>query len=73
MGYAGAQRSLPLEWVDSLTHHRVIRLTRTGVDNKSFYFHNNPFVKTPDGKTDLMIYAGVVNGDLPALKKNLFL
>jgi oligogalacturonide lyase len=51
----------PLEWVDSATQHRVIRLTRSGTDNKSFYFHNNPFVKTPDGKGDLMIYAGVVD------------
>jgi hypothetical protein len=24
MGYAGAQRSLPLEWVDSLTGHRGV-------------------------------------------------
>ncbi|MDR0415674.1 MAG: oligogalacturonate lyase family protein [Prevotellaceae bacterium] len=61
-GYAAAQSSLPLEWVDSLTHHRIIRLTRTGTDNKSFYFHNNPFVKTPDGSEDLMTYAGVVDG-----------
>lgn len=71
VGYAGAQRSLPLEWVDSLTRHRVIRLTRTGDDNKSFYFHNNPFVKTPDGKADLMIYAGVTNGARQLFSLNL--
>jgi oligogalacturonide lyase len=70
-GYAAAQGSLPLEWTDSLTRHRVIRLTRTGTDNKSFYFHNNPFVKTPDGKEDLMIYAGVANGVRQLFSLNL--
>jgi oligogalacturonide lyase len=52
----------PLEWVDSLTGHKITRLTRSGTDNKSFYFHNNPFIKTPDGRDDLMIHAGTVDG-----------
>jgi oligogalacturonide lyase len=59
---AQAAPSIPLEWIDSQTHHKIIRLTRTGADNKSFYFHNNPFIKTPDRKDDLMIYAGMVDG-----------
>ena len=63
-GISNAQKpSVPLEWTDTLTHHRVIRLTRTGTNNLSFYFHNNPFVKSADGKKDLMIYTGLVDGE----------
>ncbi|MDR1672141.1 MAG: oligogalacturonate lyase family protein [Bacteroidales bacterium] len=57
-----AQSKAPLEWTDTITGHRVIRLTRTGVENYSFYFHNNPFIKSTDGKTDLMVYTGMVDG-----------
>ena len=35
---------MPDEWIDSATHHKIIRLTRREGNNLSFYFHNNPFV-----------------------------
>ena len=37
-------KSMPDEWIDKDTHHRVIKLTRKEGSNYSFYFHNNPFV-----------------------------
>lgn len=39
----GGQR-LPAEWIDKNTKHKVVRLTRNGGSNLSFYFHNNPFI-----------------------------
>jgi len=37
-------KRMPDEWIDSATHHKIIRLTRREGNNLSFYFHNNPFV-----------------------------
>lgn len=37
-------RKMPDEWIDKDTHHKVIKLTRNGGSNMSFYFHNNPFL-----------------------------
>ena len=45
-------RTMPDEWIDKDTGHRVIKLTRRGGSNVSFYFHNNPFV------ADEMVFRG---------------
>ena len=37
-------KKMPDEWIDSATHHKIIKLTRTAGSNMSFYFHNNPFI-----------------------------
>lgn len=37
-------KKMPDEWVDKDTKHKVIKLTRNGGSNLSFYFHNNPFI-----------------------------
>ncbi len=42
-----AQSSIPTDWIDSDTGHRVIRLSRED-GSQSSYFHQNEF--TPDGK-----------------------
>lgn len=54
----GAQKPMPAEWIDRSTGHHIKRLTPIDQPNESFYFHNNPFLKTPDGKADLMVYYG---------------
>jgi oligogalacturonide lyase len=36
--------TMPDEWIDKDTHHKVIRLCRIEGSNASFYFHNNPFI-----------------------------
>ena len=42
-----AQTSLPTEWIDKDTGHRVVRLSRED-GTQSLYFHQNAY--TPDGK-----------------------
>lgn len=50
--------SMPNKWIDSATGHLIVRLSRREGNNRSFYFHNDPFLKTPDGKGWEMIYYG---------------
>ena len=38
-------KPMPDEWIDSATHHRIVRLSRVEGNSLSFYFHNNPFYK----------------------------
>lgn len=45
--FLGAQDSLPKEWVDADTGHRVVRLSREG-GTASLYFHQNAY--SADGK-----------------------
>jgi oligogalacturonide lyase len=54
----GGQTPMPNEWIDKDTGHKLVKLTRNGNDNRSFYFHNNPFLPTSDGKGTLMVYYG---------------
>lgn len=54
----GAQTPMPSEWIDQDSGHKLKRITRRKGANRSFYFHNVPFVKTPDGKGDLMVFYG---------------
>lgn len=51
-------KSMPDAWIDKATGHEVVRLTRRPGSNQTFYFHNNPFLKTPDGKGWEMLYYG---------------
>ena len=37
-------KAMPDEWIDIDTGHRIIKLTRRDGANRSFYFHNHPFV-----------------------------
>lgn len=37
-------KTMPDEWIDKDTGHKVIKLTRRDGVNMSFYFHNNPFI-----------------------------
>lgn len=49
---------MPDEWIDASTHHLIVKLSRRAGHNRSFYFHNYPFIQTPDGKGWEMIYYG---------------
>jgi len=53
-----ANGPIPDEWIDSSTGHKIIRLTRREGSNQSFYFHNNPFIKSLDGTSDEMVFSG---------------
>lgn len=50
--------SLAKVWIDSTTGHKIEKLVNRAGDNRSFYFHNNPFLKSEDGNSDLMIFSG---------------
>lgn len=39
----GGQK-MPYVWIDKDTGHKVMKLTRRSGSNRSFYFHNNPFI-----------------------------
>lgn len=54
----GKESSLAGVWIDSSTLHKVEKLVDRKGSNYSFYFHNNPFLKSKDGKDDLMIFSG---------------
>ncbi|GLR18973.1 oligogalacturonate lyase family protein [Portibacter lacus] len=66
----GVNTASVTEWIDASTHHKIKRLTN-GEGNRSFYFHNNPFLKSKDGKDDLMIYYGAVEGNNQLFSLNL--
>jgi oligogalacturonide lyase len=52
----GGQQPMPAaEWLDQTTGHKVVRLTPLDGNNGSFYFHNNPFLKTAQG--DEMVFS----------------
>ncbi|MBC3846551.1 hypothetical protein H8K90_09175 [Winogradskyella echinorum] len=51
------ESSLQNVWIDSLTGHKIEKIVNLPGDNRSFYFHNNPFLKSKDGKNALMIFS----------------
>jgi polygalacturonase/Tol biopolymer transport system component len=55
-------QTMPNEWIDSETGHRIIKLTRKEGVNMSFYFHNNPFV---DNKMIFVGAAAKTSNDTP--------
>ena len=53
----GSQQPMPAaEWIDADTGHKIVRLTALDGANQSFYFHNNPFVKSLGAEGDKMVY-----------------
>ena len=50
--------AMPLVWIDSATGHRTVRLSRRDGNNRTFYFHNNPFLATPDSGAQQMLFYG---------------
>jgi len=54
----GGITPMPDEWIDEDTYHRVVRLTGPEGNNRSFYFHNNPFIPARSDEGDLMVYYG---------------
>lgn len=58
----GGQK-MPDEWIDKDTKRKVIRLTRNGASNLSFYFHNNPFIGNR-----MVYYSSVPSGQQSDLK-----
>ncbi|MBN1927155.1 MAG: hypothetical protein JW798_15085 [Prolixibacteraceae bacterium] len=57
----GAQNPMPNEWIDQDTGHRLKKLVPDGRSNRSFYFHNNPFIPGDKLHNDIMIYYSSVD------------
>lgn len=52
------ESSLAIQWIDSETGHQVEKLVTREGSNKSFYFHNNPFLPSQNKKSWLMVFYG---------------
>ncbi len=48
--------NMPGEWIDRDTKHRIKRLTPSGANHASFYFHNNPFIRQQRNEGDRMVF-----------------
>lgn len=49
---------MPQAWIDDQTGHQIVKLTDREGSNRSFYFHNNPFIPQLDDEGDLMVFYG---------------
>lgn len=54
----GSAQPMPKAWIDKDTGHQIRRIVDRDGSNRSFYFHNHPFVKSLDEKEDLMVFYG---------------
>ncbi|WP_228852936.1 oligogalacturonate lyase family protein [Aegicerativicinus sediminis] len=67
----GAESSKQKVWIDSSTGHQIEKLVLRDGSNRSFYFHNNPFLKSSDGTSDIMIFMGEVDSTNQYFSVNL--
>jgi oligogalacturonide lyase len=58
----GSQHPMPAAWIDKDTGHKIIHLVNREGDNRSFYFHNNPFLPASGNLDEQMIFSGKVEG-----------
>lgn len=54
----GSQTPMPQAWIDTDTGHKIIHLVDREGDNRSFYFHNNPFLPANQTSNEKMIFSG---------------
>lgn len=59
----GLVSPMPQSWIDKDTGHKLIHLTPREGANRSFYFHNNPFLPAGKGLNEKMIFFGTVNNN----------
>ena len=60
----GSVRPMPAAWTDKDTGHKIYRLTDTTGENRSFYFHNNPFIPARGNEGDIMVFYSSSNRGL---------
>ncbi|RKD92615.1 oligogalacturonate lyase family protein [Mangrovibacterium diazotrophicum] len=56
----GSQTPMPESWIDQDTGHKITHLVDREGDNRSFYFHNNPFLPATAEVNEKMIFSGKV-------------
>lgn len=59
----GSVKPMPNEWIDKDTGHKVIHLIPGTGENRSFYFHNDPFVPSDGKNNEKMIFYRMVNNE----------
>jgi oligogalacturonide lyase len=59
----GSVKPMPVEWIDKDTGHKIIHLIPGAGENRSFYFHNNPFVPSDGNNNEKMIFYRKVNNE----------
>jgi len=52
----GSIKPMPEEWIDKETGHKVVHVIPEEGTNRSFYFHNNPFVPSDGNNNEKMIF-----------------
>ncbi len=67
----GSQTPMPPAWIDEDTGHEIHRLVEREGNNRSFYFHNNPFLKAANGEDDLMVFYGQTENGRQIFSVNL--
>jgi len=54
---------MPEEWIDKDSDHKVVHVIPGDGENRSFYFHNNPFVPSDGKNNEKMIFYRMVNNE----------
>jgi len=67
----GSVTPMPVKWIDKDTGHKIIHLVSREGENRSFYFHNNPFLPAKGGIGEKMIFYGMVDKDMQLFSVDL--
>jgi len=67
----GSATPMPAEWIDKDTGHKIIHLTPGGNENRSFYFHNNPFLQSIGDINEKMVFYRKVSDDMQLFSVDL--
>ena len=59
----GSVKPMPNEWIDKDTGYKIIHLIPGTGENRSFYFHNNPFIPADGNHNEKMIFYRKVNNE----------
>ena len=67
----GSVKPMPTAWIDKDTGHKIFHLIPGEGDNRSFYFHNNPFLPSINGINEKMIFYGRVGENMQLFSVDL--
>ncbi len=67
----GGQIPMPETWIDQVTGYKITHLVQREGENRSFYFHNNPFLPAIEGINEKMVFYGKVGEDMQLFSVDL--
>ena len=59
----GSVKPMPRGWIDKDTGHKIVHLIPGEGENRSFYFHNDPFVPPNENNNEKMIFYRKVDNE----------